>query len=349
MITLIACGHSIGGVHSIDHPEIVSGQVSAENKASFDTTKGVLDNAVVLEYLDNNTTNPLVTNKNDTLNSDKRIFAADDNKTMNKLADAAYFKGQCEAVFERMLNLVPGDVTLSEPFEPADIRPYIGSYQITSDGSVEFSGRIRVRTTPVTGRDPNALTASIIPTMRDGTEGAKIVANRATFRGGQSYGYLDEEFSWFEFSQTLDATETFSSFNIRLNDVTYDNGKTGGYPVNADVLYQEAQSCISFDAANAATLHVTVAVSRSLLKGNATPQIRFVQRTKIQGYFIPRLEQKLLSMAKATKETAEYTVYTVSTPISSDSLDTTFDVEVGGSRVEFIATGNLSGKECASL
>jgi hypothetical protein len=37
MITLIACGHSIGGGHSVDHPEIVTGTVSAENKLSFDS------------------------------------------------------------------------------------------------------------------------------------------------------------------------------------------------------------------------------------------------------------------------------------------------------------------------
>jgi hypothetical protein len=350
MITLIACGHSIGGVHSVDHPEIVSGPVSAENKASFDTTKGMLDNNVVLEYLDNSTTNPLVINANNTLNSDKRIFAADDNKTMKKLADAAYFKTQCENVFERMLNLVPGDVMLSDPLEPADIRPYIESYQMNSDGSISFSGRIRVRVTPVTGRDPNTLTASIIPVSRNGSAGAEIAANRGTFRGGLSFGYLDEEFSWFEFSQKLNASEAFSSFNIRLNDVTYDNSKTGGYPSNADVLYQEEQSCITFDSTRtAATLHVTAAVSKSLLKSDVEPQIRFVERTKAQGYFIPRLEQKVIPMTKGTKETAEYVTYAISTPIGLDSLSTTFDIEVGDSKVEFIETGKLSEKECSVL
>ncbi|KAF2023935.1 heme peroxidase [Setomelanomma holmii] len=349
MITLIACGHSIGGVHSIDHPEIVPGAVSAEKKLSFDLTKGVLDNAVVLEYLDNSTSNPLIRNTNDTLNSDKRIFAADDNATMKKLVDPAYFKSQCEAVFERMLSLVPVEVTLTEPLEPADIRPYITTYQLASNGSVQFSGRLRVRVTPVTGRDQNNLTASIILPSRNGSQATEIPARRATYKGGMSSGYLDEAFSWFEFSQILNASEAFSSFNIRVNDITYDNGGTGGYPINRDVLYQEAQSCVSFDAAaNQDTLGVTAAISKSLLGGGIAPQIRVVQRTKVQGNFIPRLKQVVVQMVRSSEETADYVYYTASTTIGADSLSTTFDLEVGESNVEFINTGSISVR-CTSL
>lgn len=350
MITLIACGHSIGGVHSVDHPEIVPGTVSAENKLSFDSTKGVLDNNVVLEYLDNSTANPLVRNTNDTLNSDKRIFAADDNATMKKLADASYFKSQCEAVFERMLSLVPGEVTLSEPLEPADIRPYIVSFQMKSDESIEFSGRIRVRTTPVTGRDQNTLTASIVPISRNGSDIAEIVGNRATFRGGTSFGYLDEEFSWFEFNQTLKTSETFSTFSILVNNVTYDNGGTAGFPVNTDILFQTAQSCMTFDSTtNQGTLNVTAAISKPLLVGGAAPQIRVVQRTKVQGNFIPRLEQEVVPMVRSSKETAGYVYYTVAATVGSNSLSTSFDLEVGDSKVEFISTGSLLGQACTSL
>jgi hypothetical protein len=64
-------------VHSVDYTEIVSSPITAENKAGFDTTLGEIDNNVVLEYLKNSTANPLVVNANDTLNSNKRIFAAD--------------------------------------------------------------------------------------------------------------------------------------------------------------------------------------------------------------------------------------------------------------------------------
>lgn len=346
MITLIACGHSIGGVHSVDHPEIVSGPVSAENKLSFDTTKGQLDNNVVLEYLDNSTANPLVVNSNNTLNSDKRIFAADDNATMKKLADKAYFKSQCEAAFEKMLGLVPRDVELTEPLQPADIRPSIESYQLNADGSIGLSGRVRVRVTSSTGRDQNTLSAAIIPTSRNGSI-AEIPARRETFQGGTSYGYLDEQFSWFKFSQTLNATDRFDSFNIRVNDQTYDNEKTGGYPIDSQILYQKTQSCVTLDSAtNQWSLKVTAAVSKEL---QGEPRIRVVHRKFAQGQFIPSLEQEVVGMERSSKETAEYVYYTATTPLDSRELRTTFDIEVGDSKVEFISTGALTSQNCAAL
>ncbi|KAI4950206.1 hypothetical protein J4E91_004862 [Alternaria rosae] len=349
MITLIACGHSIGGVHSVDHPEIVSGPVTAENKATFDTTSGEMDNNVVLEYLNNSTANPLVVNANNTLNSDKRIFLADDNATMRKLADKAYFKSQCEAAFEKLIHLVPGDVTLTEPMEPADIRPYITSYQI-KDGAIELTGRLRVRTTPVTGRDGNSLTASLIPVSRNGTAPNEIVANPARFKGGVSSGYLDERFQWFEFDQTLNATDAFDSFTIRVNDETYDNGGTGSYPINADVLYQNAQSCTVRDTATDEwRLTVTAAVSKSLLQGGATPQINVSKKSKVQGLVIPRLTPEIVKMTRAGKETAEYVYYTATTVLPVSGLDSTFDIEVGDSKVEFINANALTQQACAPL
>ncbi|KAI4954616.1 hypothetical protein J4E86_005926 [Alternaria arbusti] len=349
MITLIACGHSIGGVHSVDHPEIVSGPVTAENKATFDTTSGEMDNAVVTEYLNNSTANPLVVNANNTLNSDKRIFLADDNATMRKLADKAYFKSQCEAAFEKLIHLVPGDVTLTEPMEPADIRPYITSYQL-KDGAVELTGRLRVRTTPVTGRDGNTLTASLIPVSRNGSAPAEIVANRATYKLGTSSGYLDEVFQWFEFTQTLNATDAFDSFTIRVNDKTYDNGGTGSYPINPDVLYQEAQSCTAKDTTTGEwKMTITAAVFKALLQTGATPQLNVSKKTKVQGLVIPRLTPTIVEMSPAGKETAEYVYYTATTVLSERGLDSTFDIEVGESKVEFINANALTQQECAAL
>lgn len=350
MITLIACGHSIGGVHSIDHPEIVSGPVSPENKASFDTTKGEMDNQVVLEYLDNSTANPLIVNANDTLNSDKRIFAADGNATMHKLADKAYFKSKCENVFERMLNLVPGDVTLSEPMVPADIRPYIKQYELNANGSIAFSGRIRVRTTTVTGRDINNLTASIMLPSRNGNNPTEIVAKKATYKLGQSFGYLDEAFLWFEFTTVLPTNAAISSFNIRVNDDVYDNAGTGGYPLNPDVLYQAPQSCAFADPNTKKwSMTMVAAVSKSLLQGGAEPQLNVVKKPRKPNSFIPNLTPEIVKMERAGKETAEYVYFTATTPLSTDGLDPRVDIEVGDSKVEYIMTGGLTQQQCAAL
>lgn len=344
MITLIACGHSIGGVHSVDHPEIVSGTPSPENKASFDTTLGALDNKVVVEYLDNSTANPLVRNSNDTLNSDKRIFASDDNKTMKKLADASYFKSQCEDVFGRMLDLVPGDVTLTEPLQPADIKPYIQTYQVNADGSIDFSGRIRVRITSNPSRDPSSVTVSVIPTTRNGTASQEIPAAPATFREGQSFGYLGETFQWYEFSTTLSANSAFPSFHIRVNDQTYDNAGTGGYPVSSSLLFQTQNSCIAFDdTTNTSNLTVIAAVSKSFLaQTKDTPVVRVVQRNKVQGYYIPRLEQLVVPMQRTNKETNEYVYFTASKGLNAESFSTTFDVQIGDEKIEYLSTPELT-------
>ncbi|KAI8941040.1 hypothetical protein NX059_002284 [Plenodomus lindquistii] len=351
MITLVACGHSIGSVHSVDHPEIVSGEPADSNVARFDTTFGELDNAVVTEYLNNSTANPLIRNTNDTLNSDKRIFASDNNVTMRKLADKAHFKAQCEVLLERMIDLVPGDVKLTEPLVPSDIRPYIDSYQLIGNGSIEFAGSIRVRISPVTGRNRTTLTSDLIPISRSGDQGAVIPAPQATYLLGLTSGYLDELFQWFDFKQTLEPGQALKSFNIRVDDTIYDNAGTGGYPLNPDILFQQRQSCVTFDVAtNKGTLIVVAAVSKSLLSGGAVPKMRVIQRIDQERNFIPRLEPEIVEMTRLSKETADYVYYNVSTSLPRNGLRTSFDLAVGDSKVEFIQTGGLGGgKECEAL
>jgi hypothetical protein len=55
MIQLTACGHTLGGVHATEFPELVG-----EGEAPSDSTVSEFDEKIVTEYLDNNTTNPLV-------------------------------------------------------------------------------------------------------------------------------------------------------------------------------------------------------------------------------------------------------------------------------------------------
>jgi hypothetical protein len=167
--------------------------------------------------------------------------------------------------------------------------------------------------------------------------------------GGTSFGYFDEEFQWFEFDQIMKASEAFESFKIRVNDVTYDNAGTGGYPINPKILYQEPQSCVVIDAGtNQGTLNVTAAISKTLLATGAAPQITVVKKAKQQRNFIPRLEPEVIPMVPSGKETADYSYFTASTTLSLDSLEVTFDIEAGGEKVEYIETNSLTNHECAS-
>ncbi|KAJ2927594.1 hypothetical protein H1R20_g9501, partial [Candolleomyces eurysporus] len=116
MIGLIACGHTIGGVRSSDHPDIVPPGTDPEvpNFELFDSTPRQFDSAVVTEFLEGKSVNALVTTPNVTLQADRRIFESDGGATMRRLADPQVFNSTCGSLLERMLDLVPAGVSLEE-------------------------------------------------------------------------------------------------------------------------------------------------------------------------------------------------------------------------------------------
>ncbi|KAF8185395.1 heme peroxidase [Pholiota molesta] len=127
MIQLVACGHTIGGVRSVDFPEVVNpnaSEASGVALANFDTTTQ-FDTAIITEYLDGTTQNPLVVPaSNVSFASDLRIFSSDGNVTMQSLASPTSFADTCATMIERMLNTVPSDTQLTEEIEllPVKVR-----------------------------------------------------------------------------------------------------------------------------------------------------------------------------------------------------------------------------------
>lgn len=111
MIQAVACGHSLGSVHEVNFPDIVTGAIASNNTdgaSPFDTTPAVFDNANVIEYLNNTGLRggPLVVGFNTTTNSDLRIFGSDGNVTIQGLAAPDSFRDKCFAIFERMMDTV---------------------------------------------------------------------------------------------------------------------------------------------------------------------------------------------------------------------------------------------------
>ncbi|KAG2019903.1 cytochrome c peroxidase [Coprinopsis cinerea AmutBmut pab1-1] len=115
MIKMVACGHTMGGVRSEEFPQLVppGPDPSVMVIQDFDTTPD-FDNKVVTEYLDGTTPNVLVNSPNRTLVSDLRVFSADGNNTMREIAPEDTFQSECRDILERMLNVVPRGVTLTE-------------------------------------------------------------------------------------------------------------------------------------------------------------------------------------------------------------------------------------------
>ncbi|KAJ6521703.1 heme peroxidase [Mycena capillaripes] len=146
MISLIACGHSFGGVEHKAFPDIVPDLKDPNNTLSvahFDSTFVNFDNKVATEYVSGTTQNPLIVGANDTTNSDKRIFASDGNVTMKSFADSPdLFASTCATLFARMLDTVPSDVELTDVIDPLAIKP--ATVVLLFDGDkLQFSGFVR--------------------------------------------------------------------------------------------------------------------------------------------------------------------------------------------------------------
>jgi hypothetical protein len=356
MIGLVACGHSIGQVHSVDFPEIVGGQPEAGNVARFDRTAAALDNAVVNEYLENDGINPLAFGRNDTTNSDKRVFGADGNATMRALSDPSNFSNTCGSLMERMINTVPAQVQLSEPLELQAVKPYIDVLQLNSGVTTSFAGRVRVRTGAKTGRNADKITVALDVLDRAGKHSV-VPAIRARFRGGQSFGFFNEEFTWFEFKTELDPEAGIVSFNIQLTTAgggseVFDNVGTGGYPVQSDLLFLQADSCLDTSIVEGnMTLRVTAAVRQGEGKGEVL--LDLAHRIRQQGVMLPKLVSEVLPMKYLGTSRGPFFMYSLQVPVEAEGWSTDFDLVLRKASGDIISgphrTSPLARAGCISV
>ena len=119
MISLIACGHSIGQVHRTVNPRIVN----STTIRAFDDTRTTFDNHVAVDYIKDNRTNPMAQPWDANYperSSDSRIFASDGNVTIARYASSSsdYMSG-CSTVLAKMFDeAIPATNTLAEAIEP---------------------------------------------------------------------------------------------------------------------------------------------------------------------------------------------------------------------------------------
>jgi hypothetical protein len=152
-IQLTACGHTLGGVHADFFPVIVPVGTGVNNEVLFDdpslaATK--FDHGVARDFLLGNTTNPLVVGPAVAKgqDSDGRLFASDGKVAIIAMNNPASFQATCATVLQKMIDVVPPGVILTDPIQPYEVKP--SNIQLTLlDGgaSLQFAGEIRVRTT----------------------------------------------------------------------------------------------------------------------------------------------------------------------------------------------------------
>ncbi|KAH9908397.1 heme peroxidase [Xylariomycetidae sp. FL2044] len=369
MITMVACGHTLGGIHGANFPEITldtsEGQVSRFEGDNNSTSFAEFDNVVITQYLDGTTENLLVVGTNDTTNSDKRVFAADGNETMNALADAEVFQAKCADILGRMIDTVPSTVTLEEPLQPIDIKPYVTALALNGNGTISFEGRIRVRVSPGADRSSGDLEAHLTFADRAGTNTSAVIATtHPTLKGGTSTGLFGEIFSWYEFATALDASRGISKFHVHLTTpstgatTVHDNGGRG-FPVDDAVLYQRPQSCLNITIVDGAMDLTVVAAVRADRaeddeKEEALLTLELVHKVPRQGVIVPALEVRPTAFERtAVEKRSGYVLFRAHTPIAADSWSTTFDVVLGEgdarTAVEDQKTTLLTEETCAAL
>ncbi|KAJ6555634.1 heme peroxidase [Mycena vulgaris] len=146
MISLVACGHTFGGVQHATFPDIVpefDDPTDTLSVAHFDSTFVHFDNNIATEYISGTTQDPLIVGMNDTTNSDKRIFGSDGNATMASFAKSPeLYASTCANLFARMLDTVPKGVELTEVIAPLLVKP-TNLILILDNDKVQFSGEVR--------------------------------------------------------------------------------------------------------------------------------------------------------------------------------------------------------------
>ncbi|KAH6887528.1 heme peroxidase [Thelonectria olida] len=346
MITLVACGHTLGGVHSVNFPEISNGDTNPYNDTvtTFDSSPYVFDNTIATEYVKGTTTNPLVIGSNETVNSDKRIFSSDKNRTISNLArKPSAFEAKCAKIFNRMIDTVPKDVKLSSPIEAIDIKPNITKLYVNGEGSLAFSGRVRVRTTEGAkkGRDPTDLSVHLTYANRKGKGATKVETEHA----GDSTGLYGETFAWYEFDTIIDSSEGISKFNIHLTvsskkKTTKYTNQGRGYLVDETILYQDDDSCVS-RTSSGGMRNFTAKVAVKTERASSPLRMGIVRFERRQGVIVRKMEIESVYFNATGEMKGKWNLFEAIVPLSTSAWSTTFDIVLEGKkevRKEFLRT-----------
>lgn len=353
MIQLTACGHTLGGVHEEQFPDIAPA-ASDGGEAGLDSTVAAFDNKVVTEYLDGTTKNPLVVGQSvqNGRNSDGRIFGSDGNVTVSAMRDPNTFQNTCKAVLQKMIEIVPSGVKLTDPIQPYFVKPVAMQLTLTEDPTImTMSGFIRVRTTSMGNNFPTSVTVTYKNRNGGsdcGTEGCSFSAGLE----GQASGF-DDSFAWFPLAADVQVSSGISAFTVTLNmaDGTSKLVDNNGawYPMNDGILIQKPQSCL-LNSPTSGQLSVTAAVRNDR---NYLPVSLVVhQKTLTDGIPVAKIEQITLPMSRGSCVGA-YTFYTAAYTVPGSLSDAVkVDVVSGtgpGAIGDYFHSGTELGGTCSSF
>ncbi|KAL1955711.1 hypothetical protein VTO42DRAFT_8183 [Malbranchea cinnamomea] len=322
MIAVTACGHTLGGVHAGNFPQILAPGTVENDFQLFDETTS-FDEKVARDFIDGKNINPLTgaLARQNTRDSDTKVYTADGNVTITALADPATFHSTCATVLQKMIEVVPSTVTLTDPIEPYEIKPSNLQLSLNGNGStIGFSGEIRVRTT---SRPASEITSvRLLFRDRDGGSncGSCVISTQLK---GEASGF-DDTFAFYGFSVDLPIDTSISSFNVEIalssEDVEIYDNNGSGYRVQDTIMFQPEQSCMNGD--------LTVVAAVRDVSASSTVTLSLTMKTPRNCCVVPALTKQLVTMT-AQDTIGPYTFYSGTYPLDpSQSTTTRFDVLV---------------------
>ncbi|KAH8885377.1 heme peroxidase [Thozetella sp. PMI_491] len=278
MIALVACGHSIGGVHGVDFPEIVPFVKNNNTRASqslpighiyaFQRLMTFLLSFSAGQFVANISQNPLAFGDNVTTRSDFRIFNADGGEMIgNMAASSDFFRATCSSLLERMINTVPRGVVLGDVIEPILVKPKELIIEIGTNGSMTVWGELRIADTIVPSSDSQVL-IHLLPRSEEpcsATQPCPVVkATKIAFVSRCLYPNCGPNWGFYTFSTVIPISQGISSFTVEISDSTtntsamYDNSGHR-FPL-PDMLQPQIKRSSVISSTSSIILNLTVAV-----------------------------------------------------------------------------------------
>ncbi|KAJ6550225.1 heme peroxidase [Mycena capillaripes] len=329
MISLVACGHTFGGVQHASFPDIVpelNDSDSTLSVAHFDSTFVTFDNNIATEYISGTTENPLVVGFNDTTNSDKRIFGSDGNVTMRSFADSPeLFASTCANLFARMLDTVPRGVQLTEVITPLPVKPIITRFALDGD-TLQLSGRVRFWNMT---RDTSRAVRMLWDDHVGGTNNITLTDGGGFSNSGGRH--IAEFYSFSAVPQiflAIDAATGITNMRFTVNDELEDQGGLG-FSLQDNVVISMS-SCFNFGFNGSIAGQFDVAVRNFLTPTRVyvaaetfdsigRPLVVEIELSPPSSSAAPGSPSYSIWSASVTAETA-YTFYTVAAEVDGSTL-----------------------------
>ena len=311
MIQVTACGHTLGGVHSAEFPDIAPVGSGVNGQIGFDPTVSAFDNKVVTEYVDGTTTNPLVTGPSVQISrhSDFKVFNSDGNATVNTMISPEAHRTICQTVLQKMIDVVPGGVVLTDPTVPYTIKPVDMQLTLATSGtSLLLTGFVRVHTTHI----PVGTIQNVVFEWKDRSGGSACGSSSCSHISnlqGVSRGF-DDTFGFFPLSVSVPMATGISSFIIKLNlkdgsSQAFDNNGNS-YSLVDGILLQKPQSCL---LQGTGALSVTALVRNELLDFPVRMEVSYpMPRNATNDNPVPALNQEKVAMSRGDC-IGDYTFY----------------------------------------